>query len=253
MEELQNPPETITREFTTDFIPVPFMSIKDKRLSPIERIILGVVYYITEKRGDKFFMSNKYVADMLGITAGTVNNSLLNLEKCGYIKRIYNQDNTKRLEIQCLLKLQLHTPNDAGGTPNDVGGTPNDAHNKIPINKINKSDWESLDEETKKWLNKESWNDWVEHRREKKNTLTERSVKMQIKLLAEHKKDHVRIIERSITNGWIGLFPEERKGYQKEVSKPIRRLSQFEKEEILDKRYQEIMRDKQLKKAPNTD
>jgi len=114
-------------------------------------------------------------------------------------------------------------------------------------------DFDSFDEETKKWLNKEAWNDWVEHRREKKNTLTERSVKMQIKLLAEHKKDHVRIIERSITNGWIGLFPEEKKGYQKEVSKPIRRLTPTERDELMDKRYQEIIKSNNLKKMPNAD
>ena len=123
------------KEFTTDFIPVPFMAIKDKKLTPASRLILGIIYYITEKRGEKFFMSNKYIANILDMNAGSINNSLFLLEENGYIKREYNADNTKRLEIKCFIKITKGTSTDVGGTLNDVGGTSTDAQNKIP-NKI---------------------------------------------------------------------------------------------------------------------
>jgi|GEM_PF-2586325 len=111
--------------------------------------------------------------------------------------------------------------------------------------------FQELDVSIQYWLNDKSWNDWMEYRKEIGKQLTERSVNLQIKLLSENKKDHAKIIERSITNGWTGLFADKKKEYQKEVVKPVRRLSQDEKEEILDKRYQDIMKNKQLKKAPN--
>lgn len=57
------------------------------------------------------------------------------------------------------------------------------------------------------WLNKEVWKEWEEHRKEKGKKLTPRSVKLQIKLLEDNKKNHVEIILNSIRNGWTGLFP----------------------------------------------
>lgn len=127
------------KEFTTDFIPVPFVAVKDVKLTPASRMILGIIYYIVEKRGEKFFMSNKYIADILGMSAGSINNSLKLLEENGYIKREYNEDKTKRLEIKCFIKLQKVTSTDVGGTLFNVGGTSTDAQNKIP-NKINKKE-----------------------------------------------------------------------------------------------------------------
>jgi len=109
------------KEFKTDFIPVPFMAIKDNHLTPLSRMVLGIIYYITEKRGEKFFMSNKYIANILNSKPNSINNCILVLEENGYIKREYNEDNTQRLEIK-------------------------DAQNKIP-NEINKKELMSLFDE----------------------------------------------------------------------------------------------------------
>lgn len=57
------------------------------------------------------------------------------------------------------------------------------------------------------WLNKEAWIEWEQFRKGIRKTLTELSVKKQLKFLEANKKDHVAIIERSILNGWTGLFP----------------------------------------------
>lgn len=53
----------------------------------------------------------------------------------------------------------------------------------------------------------EMWAKWEQHRREKKARLTPTSVGQQIKLLSDHLPEACRILERSITSGWIGLFP----------------------------------------------
>lgn len=57
------------------------------------------------------------------------------------------------------------------------------------------------------WLDKKVWGEWEQYRKEIKKTLTQSSVNKQIAFLEQHKKDHVKIIERSIANGWTGLFP----------------------------------------------
>jgi hypothetical protein len=56
------------------------------------------------------------------------------------------------------------------------------------------------------WLKIEVWEMWVKYRKEIKKTLTPLSVMQQLKFLSLHKKDHVAIIEKSIQQGWTGLF-----------------------------------------------
>jgi hypothetical protein len=63
--------------------------------------------------------------------------------------------------------------------------------------------------ELPEWLNKEVWNDWVQHRKQKRNKLTDKTIERQIKLLEKHKDIHVAILEYSIQNGYQGLFPDK--------------------------------------------
>lgn len=51
------------------------------------------------------------------------------------------------------------------------------------------------------------WDEWLEYRKEIKKKMTPATIKKQLKLLAENEKDYKEIIERSIQNGWTGLFP----------------------------------------------
>jgi hypothetical protein len=62
-------------------------------------------------------------------------------------------------------------------------------------------------EELPPWVDREVWNEWEQHRREKRNPLTPRAHKAQIEFLADHKTTYVEIIRTSIRNGWTGLFP----------------------------------------------
>jgi hypothetical protein len=51
------------------------------------------------------------------------------------------------------------------------------------------------------------WEEWKAYRKEKKKPLTPVSVKKQIHILSEHTvRDAINIIEKSMTNGWTGLF-----------------------------------------------
>lgn len=54
----------------------------------------------------------------------------------------------------------------------------------------------------------EAWASWCQHRKEKKEKLTETSVKMQLKALrAMGEATAIRAIEFSIEKGWTGIFP----------------------------------------------
>lgn len=72
----------------------------------------------------------------------------------------------------------------------------------------------------KTWLNVEAWARWAVYRKEIKKKLTDSTIKSQLKLLEQHKDDHVEMIDRSIQNGWTGLFPL-RKDYKKPEVKKV--------------------------------
>ena len=54
---------------------------------------------------------------------------------------------------------------------------------------------------------KEIWSEWVDHRSEIRHKLTPTSAKRQMKFLEKHTEtDAIKIIDRSIMQGWQGLF-----------------------------------------------
>lgn len=54
----------------------------------------------------------------------------------------------------------------------------------------------------------ETWREWIEYRRQRRNPLTECTIRRQIHKLEELGHDRaVAAIGRSIENGWIGIFP----------------------------------------------
>ena len=62
------------------------------------------------------------------------------------------------------------------------------------------------------WLDKKIWAEWVDFRKKDKKTLSEVSIKKQIKFLEENKSDHVAILNQSMMNGYTGLFPVKKGG-----------------------------------------
>lgn len=57
------------------------------------------------------------------------------------------------------------------------------------------------------WLDKETWDEFVAHRKEKKKPVTPQAQKLLLKVLEENKADQTLIMEKAIFNGWTGLFP----------------------------------------------
>jgi hypothetical protein len=60
-----------------------------------------------------------------------------------------------------------------------------------------------------------AWDEWRMHRREKKLGLTKTSSGKQLVMLSlMSESDAIAVIDQSITNGWTGLFPVKKQGYQ---------------------------------------
>lgn len=70
-----------------------------------------------------------------------------------------------------------------------------------------------------------SWNEWIEYRKEIKKPITPRTEKMQIKMLCGYNKDQQKkIIEKSMINGWTGLFEPDNKNTPRELPDHIIKL-----------------------------
>jgi hypothetical protein len=58
------------------------------------------------------------------------------------------------------------------------------------------------------WLDKEMWAEWEAERIIWKKPLTERAIKIQFNILKKYSKsDQRKIMENSISNKWVGLWP----------------------------------------------
>jgi DNA-binding transcriptional ArsR family regulator len=74
------------------------------------------------------------------------------------------------------------------------------------IQKKEKESIQKKEEILPEWLNKKSWKEWVDYRKEIKKALKPSTEKKQLSFLEKNKSDHVQIINNSIQNGWTGLF-----------------------------------------------
>lgn len=107
---------------------------------------------------------------------------------------------------------RVPTTRDTSGTlskPNEVNQV--SKPNKAVSRKAKKTDGKvvipaELDTERfRQW-----WGEWKAYRTEKRNTLTDRTSKMQLKKMAKFGEPSAcEAIEKSITQGWTGIFPEE--------------------------------------------
>ena len=120
-----------------------------------------------------------------------------------------------------------YTPNSARATQSSV---PIHAVTSVPllIDHILNTYGVSLPEilQVKDFIN--AWVEWEQHRKEKKKKLTKLSVKKQLNLLGNctNPKTAVMIIDKSILNGWTGLFSLDKN----KQTKPARKKNTWDDE-----------------------
>ena len=82
--------------------------------------------------------------------------------------------------------------------------------------------------ENKKFIH--TWKEWIEYRKERKTKLTEMSAKRQIKMLSNYSVESaIEIIDRSILNGYTGLFENKNSSKNKRGFEPYQDKDEFGK------------------------
>jgi len=122
------------KKFTPpDFILIPYQLLEDKDISLVDERVYGIIYWLTKLKGEKCSASNRYLANAAKTKQMVVANSLTKLEKKGFIKRIFKDNDRKiRAEIVPLLMFnKVSLTNDTISLRNDRGvSLTNEQNNK---------------------------------------------------------------------------------------------------------------------------
>ena len=96
-------------QFKPDFLIIPYIAVENPNLQPLDRILYGVVYYFEKMREGKCIASNETLREYAQAkNINSIQHSLERLEKEGYIKRIYKDENRKiRKEIKCKIVFRV--------------------------------------------------------------------------------------------------------------------------------------------------
>lgn len=203
---------------------LPLEILEEPGLSLSEKIIFGVISALDSGKG--FWMSNDRLASQIGISSNHVSGCIGNLARLGFIS--INQEPGGRRIIETVDRMALKAPYRKIGTPpyrKSVSPLPKIG---IPSERIEERKDkrqrglpENMDSlfSGSRWkpgnLFTDAWADWITYRAERKPKLTASATSKQIKFIIEQaldEKDAVEIIEQSIRNSWMGLFPLKKPG-----------------------------------------
>ena len=197
-------------KFTNPFGMTPNELLNNKEVSLKAKGMFG---YLQSKPENWKFSING-ISSQLKEGNDSVRAALQELEKFGYLKRCnYNNTTTGKWVTDYYLSDLPYTENTDTVKHRD-GKTPM-LSNKDLSNKDKRKKRPEAGVDLPKNLTKEVWEEWVIHRKEIKKKLTPSTIKRQMQLLSKE-KDPAAIINKSIQNGWAGLFPEKT---QKTVTK----------------------------------
>lgn len=133
-----------------DFLIIPSMLILDKKLTPKDREVYGIIYWYERLSLKKCILSNNSFAKLLNSSSGTIANSLSRLCKQGYIKVILDEKTNHRKEIKSLVffnkenNIAPSLDNEAPSLDNEYNNIDNKKNNIYPILEKNKEIISSL-------------------------------------------------------------------------------------------------------------
>jgi len=132
-----------------DFILIPYQLLEDKDISLVDERLYGVIYWLTKLKNEKCTASNTTLAEVVKTSSGMIRNSLMKLDKKGYIQRTFKDSKKKiRLEIIPLVVFaKVSAVNDSVSLGSDNVSLVDDSRvslgseqNKNTYNKNNKED-----------------------------------------------------------------------------------------------------------------
>lgn len=190
------------------YIAIPTKVVLDTKLSPNAKLLFGIIAGLCNQRG-YCWATNKFISEIIGVHELTISRMLKELIKFGYVIRfeeIVNGTTQRRLKIDENIKEGYTNESSMGYQKHQPPLDKNVNHNNI-IEHINeqiiKQEGFFFEDE----LSNEAWERWVKYRKEIRKPLSPSTTKSQVEKLRS-KAPHTRaeMINRSIENGWQGLF-----------------------------------------------
>lgn len=77
------------------FIIIPYQLLADTRVKPVDEKLYGFIYWFTKLKNEKCTAGNDVLAALVKTTSGSIQNSLLKLEKLKYIVRTFKDSNRR--------------------------------------------------------------------------------------------------------------------------------------------------------------
>lgn len=184
--------------------------IEDARLTMTCRFIYSVIDGLEGDEG--CWASNAYIAQVCGLSSRQVQNILKRLVDFGYVIRAVEPDGKRTLRTVAKAALLAAKGGEAdfvgGVKPTSWGGTKSTSPNSI--DKIEKKDKPTLTLPFDSEAFKEAWGKWVAYRKERGSPLKPTTIAAQFKAMGGVAEGvAIAAIEKSIFNGWQGLFLDQ--------------------------------------------
>ncbi|MCK5015437.1 MAG: helix-turn-helix domain-containing protein [Candidatus Peribacteraceae bacterium] len=215
----------------TGYINIQGWMINKLKLKGNELILFGLIFGFSQDGESKFRGSISYIEKALSVSRKTAISIATKLVEKNYILKEKNTTGSL-YSVNTTLVEKLHQGSVESTLVTSVETTPN---NNKPNNNITIPDC----------INKKVWESWVAYRKEIKKTLKPTTMESQLSFLEKNKQDHVEIINKSIQNGWTGLFEIKKFEKTKRVQYDTRTTdyrSQAEKDEVR-KKEQVMLKD----------
>lgn len=108
-------------KFKPAYLIIPYLTIENENLQPLDRILYGVIYYFEKMRDGKCVASNKTLAEYCHTKNSlSIANSLNRLEEEKFIVRIFKDKNKKvRKEIKGMIDFRVSSNDDTVSSNDD--------------------------------------------------------------------------------------------------------------------------------------
>lgn len=197
-------------------IDVPFAQVANQVLndSRLSWKAKGIFAYIQSKPEVWDFSSDRMAEDATDGRKSTLA-GINELIEVGYLTRKKNADGTQDMELK--LPKPESPKGDVALEPESLNGTVPFGHGAQTAPISNKESLVIKNSQKERaqpfvfpsWIDPVVWARWEKHRAEKRSKLTPTTVESQVKKLEKCKDFYAEVIELSIGNGWLGLFPEK--------------------------------------------
>lgn len=170
-----------------------------KELSANAKLLYAEITALTSSNGE-CWASNAYFANLYNVSSKSISSWIQQLIKAGFLtSAIIYKDNSKEIKKR-ILRL-------ANAPKAEAVKAEEEKKETMKANKENalKAEVEDLENSLSENL-KESWQIWLTYKSNKKQSLTLITKKAQLKEIAKHKNIAKDVIQKSILNGWAGLF-----------------------------------------------